>query len=82
MELAWSVGVGISTGERYDHRKNMVDWDYHTRLVQEGASVIHFRHFAQWRLTGIGFPVRESTYPEVNRTLVTRLHGYHKGSHR
>jgi len=75
MELAWECRSRYFYGERYDHRKNMVDWDYHTRLVQEGASVIHFRHFAQWRLTGIGFPVRESTYPEVNRTLVTRLHG-------
>ena len=75
MERAWERRCRRFYGERYDHRKNMVDWDYNTRLVQEGASVIHFSHFAQWRLTGIGFPVRESIYPEMNRTLVTRSCG-------
>ena len=78
MERAWERRCRRFYGERYDHRKNMVDWDYNTRLVQEGASVIHFSHFAQWRLTGIGFPVRESIYPEMNRTLVTRSCGITK----
>ena len=65
-------------GDRFDHRKNMVDWDYHMRLdhASPNASVIHFKHFAHWRLAGIAYPVREATFPAPNRTLV----GYATGT--
>ena len=56
----------------------MVDWDYHMRLdhASPNASVIHFKHFAHWRLAGIAYPVREATFPAPNRTLV----GYATGT--
>jgi dynein assembly factor 3 len=38
--------------DRFDHRKNVLDWDYHMRILPQGAGVIHFKHFAQWRLAG------------------------------
>jgi dynein assembly factor 3 len=56
--------------DRFDFRKNVVDWDYHMRVEAAGAGVIHFKHFLQWRLAGVGYPVREATYPAPNRTLV------------
>ena len=62
-------------GDRFDHRKNIVDWDYNMRLDAAGAGVIHFKHFAEFRLTGIAYPVREATFPAPNRTLVSFAKG-------
>lgn len=31
-------------GTRYDHRKNLVDWDYTTRL-KEVAGIIHHKQY-------------------------------------
>lgn len=76
MELARDRRQRKYYDDRFDHRKNVVDWDYHMRIEPAGAGVIHFKHFAQWRLAGIAYPVRESTYPAPNRTLV----GYARGT--
>ena len=56
--------------DRFDHRKNVVDWDYHMRLDAAGAGVVHFKHFSSFRLSGIAYPVREATFPLCNKTLV------------
>ena len=42
--------------------QELVDWDYHMRVEPAGGGIIHFKHFAQWRLAGIGYPVR-GAYP-------------------
>ena len=76
MELARDRRQRKYYNDRFDHRKNVVDWDYHMRMLPAGAGIVHFKHFAQWRLAGIGYPVRESTYPAANRTLV----GYARGT--
>lgn len=56
--------------DRYDHRANVVDWDYNMRVDAAGAGVIHFKHFAQFRLTGVAYPVREATFPKTNPSLL------------
>ena len=76
MELARDRRLRKYYDERFDVRKNIVDWDYHMRVEPAGGGIIHFKHFAQWRLAGIGYPVREATYPAPNRTLV----GYARGT--
>lgn len=53
------------TGDRFDHIRNMVDWDYTMRLVPAGipgvdtnekkGSVMHVVHFRGWRITGLGY---------------------------
>jgi dynein assembly factor 3, axonemal len=40
--------------ERYDHRKNLVDWDFNFGLNDFTKSV-HQREYKMWRLNGIAF---------------------------
>ena len=61
--------------DRYDHRKNVVDWDYNMRVDAAGAGVIHFKHFAQFRLAGVAYPVREATFPKTNPSLLSVARG-------
>ena len=53
----------------------MVDWDYNMRVDAAGAGVIHFKHFAQFRLTGVAYPVREATFPKTNPSLLGAARG-------
>eukprot|EP00898_Chlorokybus_atmophyticus_P001883 jgi/Chlat1/2696/Chrsp180S02869 len=61
-------------GDRYDARRNLVDWDYHMRL-QSVASIVHFKQYREWRELGIAYEVRESTYTVANRSLVSHAEG-------
>jgi len=64
--------------DRYDYRKNLFDWDYNM-VFKDIASVIHKKLFLQWREEGIAFEIRESKYPEPNRTLASYAEGKEKG---
>ena len=67
------------TGARFDHRANMADWDYHMRLVPMGVpgeeakkgTVVSFRQYRSWRLTGVAYELRDAKYTAPNRTLVS-----------
>lgn len=63
--------------QRYDYRANLVDWDY-SMLLTEYAPIIHFYHYKQWRLTGLAFEQRFSTYTQPNRTLASYVPGKKK----
>ena len=54
-----------------------VDWDYHMRLVKTNphASIIHFKHWREWRATGQAFEIRDSTFTEPNRTQLSTATG-------
>jgi len=54
--------------ERYDYRKNMMDWDY-TTFVKQVAGIIHWYHFKEFCFTGIAFETRLASYNTPNRTL-------------
>ncbi|CAM9654757.1 unnamed protein product, partial [Sphacelaria rigidula] len=69
-------------GARYDHRKNLVDWDYTTRL-KEVASIIHHKQYRGWRLDGIAYEFGDQIYDQPNRTMISFAEGMMlKGQHR
>ncbi|KAJ3336924.1 hypothetical protein HDU93_001887 [Gonapodya sp. JEL0774] len=70
MENYWDFRLRKHYGGRYDHRENLVDWDYHMKL-RDKASVISKAEFLSWRTKGIAFQVRESTYSKPNRSLAS-----------
>ena len=57
--------------ERYDHRSNLFDWDLSMKLVPMGHSIVHRHHWSFWRENGQAFHVRDSDYPDPNRTMLT-----------
>lgn len=63
--------------ERYDYRANLIDWDYNANLIQV-APIIHFYYYKEWRLTGLAFEQRFSTYAQPNRTLASYAEGRRK----
>ncbi|KAG2424086.1 hypothetical protein HXX76_014762 [Chlamydomonas incerta] len=80
---AWDGRCRKVYGERYDFRRNMVDWDYHMRLQPAGTpgcdpaagSIIHFHHFRHWRLHGVAHELRDSAYNAANRSLLSTAYG-------
>eukprot|EP00520_Triparma_pacifica_P001167 CAMPEP_0118655716 /NCGR_PEP_ID=MMETSP0785-20121206/13090_1 /TAXON_ID=91992 /ORGANISM="Bolidomonas pacifica, Strain CCMP 1866" /LENGTH=525 /DNA_ID=CAMNT_0006548499 /DNA_START=101 /DNA_END=1675 /DNA_ORIENTATION=+ len=55
-------------GERYDSRRNVLDWDYQTR-IKLVASIIHIKQYREWRNSGIAFEFGDSTYNQPNKTM-------------
>jgi len=56
--------------DRYDYRKNLMDYDY-TTFVKQVAGIIHWYHFKEFRFTGIAFETRLASYNTPNRTLAS-----------
>jgi len=54
--------------ERYDYRKNMMDWDY-TTFVKEVAGIIHWYHYKEFCHSGVAYETRLASYNTPNRTL-------------
>eukprot|EP00892_Ulva_mutabilis_P012430 jgi/Ulvmu1/955/UM102_0038.1 len=80
MNFAWDLRCRKWYGDRYDFRRNMIDWDYHMRLMDGTSdpppqSIIHFAHFRHWRLTGLAFEVRDSQYTVPNQSLFSTAAG-------
>jgi len=77
MDAAWEWRCRKYYGDRYDHLRNLVDWDYHMRLVgcDERASIVNFRQWREWRATGCAFEIRDSNFTEPNRTLLSTAVG-------
>jgi dynein assembly factor 3 len=65
-------------GQRYDSRRNVLDWDYQMELIPI-ASIVHKIHFREWRMTGLCFEVRDSSYSAPNRTLASMASGREGG---
>lgn len=63
--------------ERYDYRANLVDWDYNMLLLP-CAPIVHYYHYKEWRLSGLAFEQRFSTYCQPNRTLSSYAPGRKK----
>jgi len=61
---------------RYDHRKNVLEWDHSMELVNiDNCSIVHRIHWREWRMTGIAYEVRDSSYNAPNRTLASMCMG-------
>lgn len=65
--------------DRYDVRRNVLDWDYSMGLV-ETAPNIHRVHFREWRMTGMAYEVRDAAYNTPNRSLASAAAGRQKGA--
>lgn len=63
--------------ERYDNRKALFDWDYHSG-VKTRASIVHIKQFKQWRESGIAYEFGDQEYVEPNKSLMTFAEGFLK----
>jgi len=77
IEKMWNTRMRNWYGIRYDHRRNLMDWDYVTRL-KPVASIIHAYHYKRWCEIGNAFEIRNCTYSVPNRTLSSRCEGRDK----
>jgi hypothetical protein len=66
-------------GDRYDHRRNVLDWDYAMGLALT-APGIHRIHFREWRLSGLAYEVRDAAYCAPNRSLASAAAGRQRGA--
>ncbi|OQS05915.1 hypothetical protein THRCLA_02007 [Thraustotheca clavata] len=65
---------------RYDHRKNLYDWDYTMTLKKiQQASVIHVHQFKEWRNSGIAFEFGDQSYTYPNRTMAAYMQATKRG---
>jgi dynein assembly factor 3, axonemal len=60
--------------ERYDHRRNIVDWDYNFGMKDFSKSV-HQMEYRRWRLNGTGFETRLANGQTPNRTFASCIPG-------
>lgn len=82
---AWDTRMRLDLAERYDSRKNLIDWDYHMALVDLGP-LVKFQEYRSFRNDAIAFdkdlidPTKDagkrSHYDCVNRSM---LHFDRKG---
>lgn len=56
--------------ERYDYRKNMMDWDYNTH-IKEKAGIINWFHYKAFCFSGVAFETRLASYNMPNHTLAS-----------
>ena len=64
--------------DRYDFRKNVIDWDYQWALKPIG-SIVHIRQFRQWRQTGVAFEFGDQQYALPNRSMSSYAEGRERG---
>mmetsp|Transcript_147066 Transcript_147066/g.256623 ORF Transcript_147066/g.256623 Transcript_147066/m.256623 type:complete len:663 (+) Transcript_147066:1-1989(+) len=56
--------------ERYDYRKNLMDWDYQSN-IKPVAGIIAWQHYKEFCHTGVAFETRLGSYSTPNRTLAS-----------
>jgi len=54
--------------DRFDHRKNMMDFDYTTN-IKPVAGIIHWFHYKEFCHSGVAFETRLGSYNTPNRSL-------------
>lgn len=64
----WNARMRSWYGDKFDHRKNLVNWDYVSRL-KPVAPIINSDQYKRWREFGNAFEIRDCTYSYPNRTL-------------
>lgn len=63
--------------DRYDFRRNAVDWDYQFSL-REMASHVNSTEYKDWRMNGVAFELRLSNNTIANRTMSSFIPGKKK----
>jgi len=56
--------------ERYDCRKNLMDWDY-TTYIKQCAGIIHWYHYKEFCFSGVAYETRLASYNTPNRSLAS-----------
>ena len=77
IDTAWDQRMRLDLAERYDARKNMIDWDYHMGLGDLGP-LVKFQEYRYFRNTAIAYdkdlidPAKDgkAVYEHVNRSLL------------
>jgi dynein assembly factor 3 len=64
-------------GKRYDHRRNLTDWDYNFG-IKDFAKMVNQLEYRQFRLTGVAFETRLANGAIPNRTLGSFVEGRKK----
>jgi len=67
-------------GDRYDFRRNLMDWHYHNRVAPLGAGIVHWTHFRGWRESGNAFEFRDGMLERANGTLLAYAEGTMAGA--
>lgn len=65
--------------DRYDFRRNVVDWDYQMAIVKM-APHVNQREYKDWRMNGVAFETRLTTNTTPNRTMSSFIPGKRKKS--
>jgi len=60
--------------ERFDYRKNLMDFDYQTHIKPK-AGIINWFHYKEFGFTGVAFETRLASYSVPNRTLASYTEG-------
>jgi len=60
--------------ERFDYRKNLMDFDYQT-YIKPKAGIINWFHYKEFCFTGVAFEARLASYNAPNRTLASYTEG-------
>lgn len=73
-EKHWNTRMRNWYGVMYDHRKNLVDWEYVTRF-KSVALIVHRYQYKRWREFGNAFEHRGWTNSKPNRKLSSCCEG-------
>ena len=74
-EKAWDQRLRHHYKERYDHRKNMIDWDFN--MYAKGLMpYLQAAQWKQWRTSGLAFEWRLTDNKQPNRTFSGYLPAY------
>eukprot|EP00049_Salpingoeca_infusionum_P004639 m.81963 g.81963 ORF g.81963 m.81963 type:complete len:535 (+) comp12663_c0_seq4:34-1638(+) len=68
MGALWEARLRQHYEQRFDARRNLVDWDYSMKLV-DVAPIVNMREFAHWREVGVAFELDDADYSVSNRTF-------------
>jgi dynein assembly factor 3 len=60
--------------ERYDWRRNLVDWDYSFE-IKPLCPLMHQQDYKDWRVTGLAYELRLATQSVPNRTMGSYVPG-------
>lgn len=60
--------------ERYDYRKNLMDFDYQN-YIKPKAGIINWFHYKEFGFTGVAFETRLASYSNPNRSLASYTEG-------
>jgi len=60
--------------ERFDYRKNLMDFDYQN-YIKPKAGIINWFHYKEFGFTGVAFETRLASYSNPNRSLASYTEG-------